>query len=205
MKKVFLLLSLILVAAFLTAGGCFEDVENTVFASAAAFSSIPRSSLSGVTFTPGNNELVPEKITYSSSDLSCYLSDLSTMPASMSLWEYALYAVSTKSAMFEQVKRRLNDALYREGDAVMDGEVILSCIKKPEKNAVIFLTDLSSIDIEAELNLMLKKAGKTYIIKGTLNVKGDSERTLTVTSEDLYVNDTYYEVGLKYRFTKAER
>lgn len=205
MKKVFLLFSLILVAAFLTAGGCFEDVENTVFASAAAFSSIPKSSLSGVTFTVGNNELVPGKVTYSSSDLSFYLSDLSTRPASLSLWEYALYAVRAKSAMFEQVKRRLSDALYSEGDAVMSGEIALSCIREPEKKEIMFLTDLSSIDIEAELNLMLKKAGKTYIIKGTLNVKGDSDRTLTVTSEDLYVNDTYYEVSMKYRLTKAQR
>ncbi len=205
MKKVFLVLILILVTAFLSANACFEDVENTALSTIAAFSSIPKIPLSGVTFTGGDDDLIPQKITYSSSDLSNWLADLSTKPKCSSIWENALYAMTARSATMQKVKAMLEDAAYTKGDAVISGTVSLSCVEKPKKDEIVFSTDLSSIDVDADLDLILKKSGKSYIIKGTLNIKGDSGRTLSVTSSDLRVNDIYYRVSLKYKLTKAEK
>lgn len=205
MKKVFLVLFLLLVTALVWANACFEDVENTALSTIAAFSSIPKIPLSGVTITGGDDDLIPQKITYSGSDLSYYLGDLSTKPKCSSIWENALYAMTQRSATMQKVKSMLSDAGYSKGDAVISGDVTLSCIEKPKKDEIVFSTDLSSIDVDADLDLILKKPGKSYIIKGTLNIKGDSERTLSVTSSDLRVNDIYYRVSLKYRLTKAEK
>ena len=204
MKKVLLVFLLLLLAVFLSANACFEEVENMALSTIAAFSSIPKIPLSGVTVTVNGDELIPEKITYRDSDLSHYLDDLSTKPECSSLWENALYSMTQRGATMQKVKSMLRDAGYREGDVTVSGDISLSCVTQPKTSEIVFSTDLSSIDVAADVDLLLKKAGKNYRIKGTLNIKGDSERVLSVTSENMCVNDTYYRVSLKYRLTKAD-
>ena len=204
MKKALLVMLMLLLVFFLHANACFEDVENAAFSTIAAFSSVPKIPLSGVTVNVGENELIPESITYRDSDLSSYLDDLDTKPHCSSIWENALYSMTQRGATMQKVKSMLREAGYEKGDAVLNGNITLSCVTQPEKNEIIFSTDLSSIDVDADVDLLMKKDGKNYIIKGTLSVKGDSERVLSVTSDNLSVNDIYYRVSLKYKLTKAD-
>ena len=102
-----------------------------------------------------------------------------------------------------KTKEILREADYKKGEVVTNGRIKITTHSEVKTLDIVMSSDLSSIDIDADLDLTLKIKNKSYIIKGTLHIDGSSDRILSVYSNDISVNDTYYKVSLKYKLTKA--
>ena len=206
MKKFLCLLFFLLSVFFLlSANPCFEEVEDTAFTTILSYSSIPKIPLDGVSYTESDDEsALPERVTYSSADLSTFLGNLNTKPDCSSLWESAVYSMMQRGATMKKTKAKLEQAGYRKGDVTVSGTVDISSKTPLKKLELVLGNDFSSVDVDCTANLLLTKNGEKYIIKGTFNVSGDENRILSVTSSDMTVNGIYYRVSVKYRLTKVQ-
>lgn len=203
MKKWFVLFSLLFLSLFLFASPCFEEVETIVLATISSRASIPELTLNGVKMKGDDDLIIPSSVEYENSDASFYLENLSTKPKKLSLWESALFNMTQRNPSMIKTKEILREADYKKGEVVTNGRIKITALSEVKTLDIVMSSDLSSIDIDAELDLTLKIKNKNYIIKGTLHIDGSSDRILSVYSNNISVNDTYYKVSLKYKLTKA--
>ena len=163
----------------------------------ASSASKPRLALPGVEIE--GEGLFPEKVVFTSSDVSLYYDALTSKPEDASIIDSALFAATQRSSLMQQIQRILLEKGYEKDDLIVDGEIAINTKKEPNELELMLGKDLSSISLSIKVNCTLKERGKEWIVKGVLEVFGDSKGNLVVQSNMFTVNSSKYKVDLKYR------
>ncbi len=163
----------------------------------ASSASKPRLALPGVEIE--GEGLFPEKVVFTSSDVSLYYDALTSKPKDASIIDSALFAATQRSSLMQQIQRILLEKGYEKDDLIVDGDISINTKKDPDELELMLGRDLSSISISIKVDCTLKERGKEWRVKGVLEVFGDSKGNLVVQSNMFTVNSSKYKVDLKYR------
>lgn len=163
----------------------------------ASSASKPRIALPGVEIE--GEGLFPEKVVFTSSDVSLYYDALTSKPKDASIIDSALFAATQRSSLMQQIQRILLDKGYEKDDLIVDGDISINTKKDPDELELMLGRDLSSISLSIKVDCTLKERGKEWRVKGVLEVFGDSKGNLVVQSNIFTVNSSKYKVDLKYR------
>ena len=163
----------------------------------ASSASKPRLALPGVEIE--GEGLFPEKVVFTSSDVSLYYDALTSKPKDASIIDSALFAATQRSSLMQQIQRILLEKGYEKDDLIVDGEISINTKKDPDELELMLGRDLSSISLSIKVDCTLKERGKEWRVKGVLEVFGDSKGNLVVQSNMFTVNSSKYKVDLKYR------
>lgn len=163
----------------------------------ASSASKPRLALPGVEIE--GEGLFPEKVVFTSSDVSLYYDALTSKPKDASIIDSALFAATQRSSLMQQIQRILLDKGYEKDDLIVDGDISINTKKDPDELELMLGRDLSSISLSIKVDCTLKERGKEWRVKGVLEVFGDSKGNLVVQSNMFTVNSSKYKVDLKYR------
>ena len=176
---------------------CFEEIETVTLSVMASSASKPRLALPGVEIE--GEGLFPEKVVFTSSDVSLYYDALTSKPEDASIIDSALFAATQRSSLMQQIQRILLDKGYEKDDLIVDGDISINTKKDPDELELMLGRDLSSISLSIKVDCTLKERGKEWRVKGVLEVFGDSKGNLVVQSNMFTVNSSKYKVDLKYR------
>ena len=143
--------------------------------------------------------LFPEKVVFTSSDVSLYYDALTSKPEDASIIDSALFAATQRSSLMQQIQRILLEKEYEKDDLIVDGDISINTKKDPDELELMLGRDLSSISLSIKVDCTLKERGKEWRVKGVLEVFGDSKGNLVVQSNMFTVNSSKYKVDLKYR------
>ena len=163
----------------------------------ASSASKPRLALPGVEIE--GEGLFPEKVVFTSSDVSFYYDALTSKPEDASIIDSALFAATQRSSLMQQIQRILLEKEYEKDDLIVDGDISINTKKDPDELELMLGRDLSSISLSIKVDCTLKERGKEWRVKGVLEVFGDSKGNLVVQSNMFTVNSSKYKVDLKYR------
>ena len=163
----------------------------------ASSASKPRLALPGVEIE--GEGLFPEKVVFTSSDVSLYYDALTSKPEDASIIDSALFAATQRSSLMQQIQRILLEKEYEKDDLIVDGYISINTKKDPDELELMLGRDLSSISLSIKVDCTLKERGKEWRVKGVLEVFGDSKGNLVVQSNMFTVNSSKYKVDLKYR------
>ena len=163
----------------------------------ASSASKPRLALPGVEIE--GEGLFPEKVVFTSSDVSLYYDALTSKPKDASIIDSALFAATQRSSIMQQIQRILLEKGYEKDDLIVDGDISINTKKDPDELELMLGRDLSSISLSIKVDCTLKERGKEWRVKGVLEVFGDSKGNLVVQSNIFTVNSSKYKVDLKYR------
>ena len=163
----------------------------------ASSASKPRLALPGVEIE--GEGLFPEKVVFTSSDVSLYYDALTAKPKDASIIDSALFAATQRSSLMQQIQRILLEKEYEKDDLIVDGDISINTKKDPDELELMLGRDLSSISLSIKVDCTLKERGKEWRVKGVLEVFGDSKGNLVVQSNMFTVNSSKYKVDLKYR------
>ena len=163
----------------------------------ASSASKPRLALPGVEIE--GEGLFPEKVVFTSSDVSLYYDALTSKPKDASIIDSALFAATQRSSLMQQIQRILLEKGYEKDDLIVDGDISINTKKDPDELELMLGRDLSSIALSIKVDCTLKERGKEWRVKGVLEVFGDSKGNLVVQSNIFTVNSSKYKVDLKYR------
>ena len=200
MKKTIALILFLIILFPLFSSPCFEELE-TITLSVMASSSVPKMTLPGV--DKEGDGLIPYKVTFSSSDVSLYYDALSSKPQNINIIDSALFAVSQRSSLMQQIQMMLLEKGYERDDLVVDGVIELKAQREPDEMTLLMGKDLSSISLIVTSDLTLTQRGKVWKVKGVLEVFGDSKGNLVVQSKEFTVNTMKDKVDLKYRLKSS--
>lgn len=163
----------------------------------ASSASKPRLALPGVEIE--GEGLFPEKVVFTSSDVSLYYDALTSKPKDASIIDSALFAATQRSSLMQQIQRILLEKEYEKDDLIVDGDISINTKKDPDELELMLGRDLSSISLSIKVDCILKERGKEWRVKGVLEVFGDSKGNLVVQSNMFTVNSSKYKIDLKYR------
>ena len=197
MKKTLVFILFVLSLLPLFSSPCFEEIETVTLSVMASSASKPRLSLPGVEIE--GEGLFPEKVVFTSSDVSLYYDALTSKPKDASIIDSALFAATQRSSLMQQIQRILLDKGYEKDDLIVDGDISINTKKDPDELELMLGRDLSSISLSIKVDCTLKERGKEWRVKGVLEVFGDSKGNLVVQSNMFTVNSSKYKVDLKYR------
>ena len=197
MKKTLVIILFVLSLFPLFSSPCFEEIETVTLSVMASSASKPRLSLSGVEIE--GEGLFPEKVVFTSSDVSLYYDALTSKPKDASIIDSALFAATQRSSLMQQIQRILLEKGYEKDDLIVDGDISIDTKKDPDELELLLGRDLSSISLSIKVDCTLKERGKEWRVKGVLEVFGDSKGNLVVQSNMFTVNSSKYKVDLKYR------
>ena len=197
MKKTLVFILFVLSLLPLFSSPCFEEIETVTLSVMASSASKPRLALPGVEIE--GEGLFPEKVVFTSSDVSLYYDALTSKPKDASIIDSALFAATQRSSLMQQIQRILLDKGYEKDDLIVDGDISINTKKDPDELELMLGRDLSSISLSIKVDCTLKERGKEWRVKGVLEVFGDSKGNLVVQSNMFTVNSSKYKVDLKYR------
>ena len=197
MKKTLVFILFVLSLLPLFSSPCFEEIETVTLSVMASSASKPRLSLPGVEIE--GEGLFPEKVVFTSSDVSLYYDALTSKPKDASIIDSALFAATQRSSLMQQIQRILLEKGYEKDDLIVDGDISINTKKDPDELELMLGRDLSSISLSIKVDCTLKERGKEWRVKGVLEVFGDSKGNLVVQSNMFTVNSSKYKVDLKYR------
>ena len=197
MKKTLDFILFVLSLLPLFSSPCFEEIETVTLSVVASSASKPRLALPGVEIE--GEGLFPEKVVFTSSDVSLYYDALTSKPKDASIIDSALFAATQRSSLMQQIQRILLEKGYEKDDLIVDGEIAINTKKDPDELELMLGRDLSSISLLIKVDCTLKERGKEWRVKGVLEVFGDSKGNLVVQSNMFTVNSSKYKVDLKYR------
>lgn len=197
MKKTLVFILFVLSLLPLFSSPCFEEIETVTLSVMASSASKPRLALPGVEIE--GEGLFPEKVVFTSSDVSLYYDALTSKPKDASIIDSALFAATQRSSLMQQIQRILLDKGYEKDDLIVDGDISINTKKDPDELELMLGSDLSSISLSIKVDCTLKERGKEWRVKGVLEVFGDSKGNLVVQSNIFTVNSSKYKVDLKYR------
>lgn len=197
MKKTLVIILFVLSLFPLFSSPCFEEIETVTLSVMASSASKPRLALPGVEIE--GEGLFPEKVVFTSSDVSLYYDALTSKPEDASIIDSALFAATQRSSLMQQIQRILLDKGYEKDDLIVDGDISINTKKDPDELELMLGRDLSSISLSIKVDCTLKERGKEWRVKGVLEVFGDSKGNLVVQSNMFTVNSSKYKVDLKYR------
>ena len=197
MKKTLVIILFVLSLFPLFSSPCFEELETVTLSVMASSASKPRLSLPGVEIE--GEGLFPEKVVFTSSDVSLYYDALTSKPKDASIIDSALFAATQRSSLMQQIQRILLEKGYEKDDLIVDGDISINTKKDPDELELMLGRDLSSISLSIKVDCTLKERGKEWRVKGVLEVFGDSKGNLVVQSNIFTVNSSKYKVDLKYR------
>ena len=197
MKKTLVIILFVLSLFPLFSSPCFEEIETVTLSVMASSASKPRLSLPGVEIE--GEGLFPEKVVFTSSDVSLYYEALTSKPKDASIIDSALFAATQRSSLMQQIQRILLEKGYEKDDLIVDGDISINTKKDPDELELMLGRDLSSISLSIKVDCTLKERGKEWRVKGVLEVFGDSKGNLVVQSNMFTVNSSKYKVDLKYR------
>ena len=197
MKKTLVFILFVLSLLPLFSSPCFEEIETVTLSVMASSASKPRLALPGVEIE--GEGLFPEKVVFTSSDVSLYYDALTSKPKDASIIDSALFAATQRSSLMQQIQRILLEKEYEKDDLIVDGDISINTKKDPDELELMLGRDLSSISLSIKVDCTLKERGKEWRVKGVLEVFGDSKGNLVVQSNMFTVNSSKYKVDLKYR------
>ena len=197
MKKTLVIILFVLLLFPLFSSPCFEELETVTLSVMASSASKPRLSLPGVEIE--GEGLFPEKVVFTSSDVSLYYDALTSKPKDASIIDSALFAATQRSSLMQQIQRILLEKGYEKDDLIVDGDISINTKKDPDELELMLGRDLSSISLSIKVDCTLKERGKEWRVKGVLEVFGDSKGNLVVQSNMFTVNSSKYKDDLKYR------
>lgn len=197
MKKTLVFILFVLSLLPLFSSPCFEEIETVTLSVMASSASKPRLALPGVEIE--GEGLFPEKVVFTSSDVSLYYDALTSKPKDASIIDSALFAATQRSSLMQQIQRILLEKGYEKDDLIVDGDISINTKKDPDELELMLGRDLSSISLSIKVDCTLKERGKEWRVKGVLEVFGDSKGNLVVQSNMFTVNSSKYKVDLKYR------
>ena len=197
MKKTLVFILFVLSLLPLFSSPCFEEIETVTLSVMASSASKPRLALPGVEIE--GEGLFPEKVVFTSSDVSLYYDALTSKPKDASIIDSALFAATQRSSLMQQIQRILLEKGYEKDDLIVDGDISINTKKDPDELELMLGRDLSSISLSIKVDCTLKERGKEWRVKGVLEVFGDSKGNLVVQSNIFTVNSSKYKVDLKYR------
>ena len=197
MKKTLVFIVFVLSLLPLFSSPCFEEIETVTLSVMASSASKPRLALPGVEIE--GEGLFPEKVVFTSSDVSLYYDALTSKPKDASIIDSALFAATQRSSLMQQIQRILLEKGYEKDDLIVDGDISINTKKDPDELELMLGRDLSSISLSIKVDCTLKERGKEWRVKGVLEVFGDSKGNLVVQSNMFTVNSSKYKVDLKYR------
>ena len=197
MKKTLVIILFVLSLFPLFSSPCFEEIETVTLSVMASSASKPRLALPGVEIE--GEGLFPEKVVFTSSDVSLYYDALTSKPKDASIIDSALFAATQRSSLMQQIQRILLEKGYEKDDLIVDGDISINTKKDPDELELMLGRDLSSISLSIKVDCTLKERGKEWRVKGVLEVFGDSKGNLVVQSNMFTVNSSKYKVDLKYR------
>ena len=197
MKKTLVFILFVLSLLPLFSSPCFEEIETVTLSVMASSASKPRLALPGVEIE--GEGLFPEKVVFTSSDVSLYYDALTSKPKDASIIDSALFAATQRSSLMQQIQRILLEKEYEKDDLIVDGDISINTKKDPDELELMLGRDLSSISLSIKVDCTLKERGKEWRVKGVLEVFGDSKGNLVVQSNIFTVNSSKYKVDLKYR------
>ncbi|MGN0840790.1 MAG: hypothetical protein ACI4NB_08175 [Candidatus Ornithospirochaeta sp.] len=197
MKKTLVIILFVLSLFPLFSSPCFEEIETVTLSVMASSASKPRLALPGVEIE--GEGLFPEKVVFTSSDVSLYYDALTSKPEDASIIDSALFAATQRSSLMQQIQRILLEKEYEKDDLIVDGDISINTKKDPDELELMLGRDLSSISLSIKVDCTLKERGKEWRVKGVLEVFGDSKGNLVVQSNMFTVNSSKYKVDLKYR------
>ena len=197
MKKTLVFILFVLSLLPLFSSPCFEEIETVTLSVMASSASKPRLALPGVEIE--GEGLFPEKVVFTSSDVSLYYDALTSKPEDASIIDSALFAATQRSSLMQQIQRILLEKEYEKDDLIVDGDISINTKKDPDELELMLGRDLSSISLSIKVDCTLKERGKEWRVKGVLEVFGDSKGNLVVQSNMFTVNSSKYKVDLKYR------
>lgn len=163
----------------------FTALYNGVFSVAAAYSSIPRVQLPGVTIEDGSGTATPyyARLSFNRSDLSTYTAVLAPSETEGSTWYYRLLqsARDSLSPMARLAANMLLEEGYIPGDAILDGVITVSFSDPQTSNIctwfdLMVLRDWSSVSFNVEVSVMVSGSltGTPVAFTGQLEGKGES-------------------------------
>lgn len=197
MKKTLVFILFVLSLLPLFSSPCFEEIETVTLSVMASSASKPLLALPGVEIE--GEGLFPEKVVFTSSDVSLYYDALTSKPKDASIIDSALFAATQRSSLMQQIQRILLEKGYEKDDLIVDGDISINTKKDPDELELMLGRDLSSISLSIKVDCTLKERGKEWRVKGVLEVFGDSKGNLVVQSNMFTVNSSKYKVDLKYR------
>ena len=197
MKKTLVFILFVLSLLPLFSSPCFEEIETVTLSVMASSASKPRLALPGVEIE--GEGLFPEKVVFTSSDVSLYYDALTSKPEDASIIDSALFAATQRSSLMQQIQRILLEKEYEKDDLIVEGDISINTKKDPDELELMLGRDLSSISLSIKVDCTLKERGKEWRVKGVLEVFGDSKGNLVVQSNMFTVNSSKYKVDLKYR------
>ena len=111
----------------------------------ASSASKPRLALPGVEIE--GEGLFPEKVVFTSSDVSLYYDALTSKPEDASIIDSALFAATQRSSLMQQIQRILLEKGYEKDDLIVDGDISINTKKDPDELELMLGRDLSSISL----------------------------------------------------------
>ena len=171
-----------------------EGVHDGIFSAVVSNLAKPQIALQGVTVIPVDS-LLPRMISFVRSDVSTYADSFAffgndaTYRATGSSVVQLFQLFST-----EELRRQLESRNLKAGDVILDGSVRMVDGKESSVRFFPFI-DWEAIDSRYEMSIMVTgaKCQNGFIIECELAVRGSRGRTVTITAENLKVNNEIME------------
>ncbi len=194
--------------AFLTASSIFsvslhdvyykysETIASVGASVVAAYLNVPQRELPGVRITDGPG-LVPERIEFSSSDVSLYKDALLGSQSSNAFMRFLSMAVSSLSPLVENAVMFLDRMAISKGDIIVDGEMVIKGGENIDLEGILSMNLSQMVDIEVYCDIVL--SGKSFPnkveLKGDIFLRSDESGTMTVHPSDFTLNGEVVEPG----------
>jgi hypothetical protein len=178
----------------------FDCVYDGVYASVAAYFSVPRIHIDGISYENDASDLQVRKIAFNRVDLSKVLSSLRKDGQQMTWYQKLVDAASSSlSPIVAASVRSLEEGNYQTGDALLDGSIdFIYDGVYPFKNLLdLFVrNDWSNLAFSFTLSIIV--SGRRFetpkVFEGEFDVTGAQNQKMKVECRSLRVNGVEYEV-----------
>lgn len=172
-----------------------EGAYDGLISSMAAYLSEPRITLQGVNVVNGDG-VVPSLISFVRSDVSTYAGSLSFFGAGVNYGVGVSDAYSDRTQTNGLLRSHLNKHGYNAGDIILDGSVRLDRGGTTTRLEMSSNPDWRGFRADITISFMVTGAmlEHGYVIEGTLVVQRMTERRVTISAENLKVNNEVFDI-----------
>ena len=174
----------------------FNALYNGTFSAVAANTTVPRIELQGVSLEGVNSDSLKYKLSFNRADLSQFTVNLKGEAADSWYSKLIKSARSTFSPLLGIAAQQIENAGYKDGDAILDGTLYLVFGSKSALSSwidLLVLSDWSSIYFTLEVSMVVSGNGinEALAFEGILEGKGVSgERSVELCVKHMLCNET---------------
>lgn len=177
----------------------FDTVYNGIFASVASYFSVPRINLDGLSFELDQSSQI-KKISFNRVDMAKVSEGLKNNMNNSS-WYGKILAAASKSfsPIMQLATSQLDESDYSIGEAILDGSIELEYNKAYPFGSLLDLfvkNDWTNINFSFFMSIIVSgdRFSSPVLLEGSFDVKGGSNQKITVSCNNLEINNTQYEV-----------